>query len=241
MKLGIQPMVLLVLLLAVPHSSLSQRKKVNIVCKNEAFAAWKPLPELMYECPDGVNGESDDRILASPQRRTAADHVMRELRSFTSPAWWRTAVRDLNACALHGRPGQLTSEEREQYTGPEYQPEVMGDSRVRLVLVPDPCYQTYYNGLNGYLLHRRGAGVYVTQALNGYYSRLGKSIFLRLRRVSGEYRIEIETVNLSGMRPETSRTYYVINRSTNKAEPWKRPGARQRGRRDRQRGGTPRQ
>lgn len=225
MKTGIQPLAFLILLLALSSSSFSQQKNKSIVCKNEAFAALKPLPELTYQCPDDVNGESDDRILQSPERKQAAEEVVRKLSSFTSPAWWRTAVGDLNACALHRGPGELTSEEREQYTGPEYQPRVMGDGRIRLVLIPDPCYQTYYNGLNGYLLYRAGPQVYVTELLNGYYSRLGKSIFLKLHRMGRERVIEVETVNLIGMRPKSSRKYYVINRATNEAVPKKRSRA----------------
>jgi hypothetical protein len=227
------PFILSLLLLSVPTPAPGQSRNSPLVCKNEAFAAWKPLPELTYECPEDIPNESDDRILKRPDRIAAIKDMIAKLKSFTAPEWWATPVGDLNVCALHGQPGRLSAEEREEYTGPEYQVQLMGDSRIRLILIPDPCYQTYYNGANAYLLHRKGAQVYVTEVFDGYFSRLAKSVALKLNRANGEPVITIETTNISGMRPVTSRYYYVINNVTNEAVPKTRSPQGQKRRRGR--------
>lgn len=220
-KLQLQSVALCILLLTAPISSFSQQKGRTIACKNRAFAALKPLPELNYLCPPDVTNEYDDRILKSPQRVEAINNVIKELESFTSPDWWESAVADLNSCYLRGKPGVLSAEERDQFTSVEYQAELMGNNRIRLVLTPDPCYQTYYNGTNAFLLYRHRGKVYVTKVLDGYYSRLANSISLKLSRSKLQPLIEIETVNLSAMRPETYSYYFVIDRATNKAVPTK--------------------
>jgi len=127
----------------------------------------------------------------------------------------------LNICAIHGKPGVLSAEEREQFTSVEYQAGLMGNNRIRLVLTTDPCYQTYFNGADAFLLYRNGSKVYVTEVLDGYYSRLANSVSLKLSQVNAQQLIEIETVNISGMRPETYSYYFVIDKATNKAAPVK--------------------
>ncbi|HVF89626.1 MAG TPA: hypothetical protein VNH22_06130 [Blastocatellia bacterium] len=213
--------VISVLLLIVPIGVYSQEKNKIITCKKEAFAALKPLPELIYERPEDAVTESDDRILESPERLKARKEIIKELETFTDPGWWSAAVGDLNACYLRGKPGVLSAEEREQYTSEEYQVRVMGNSQIRLVLTPDPHYQNYFNGSNAYILFRKRGRVYVTEALDGYYSRLAKSISLKLYRVNSRRVVEIETVNISAMRPETAGYYFVINKATNRAIPKK--------------------
>ena len=216
-----QFLAICILPLAVSISSYSQQKNKPIACKNEAFAALKPLPELTYPCPPDITNESDDRILKSPARIKAINKVIRNLESFTYSGWWESAVSDLNVCYLSGKPGLLTAEQREEFTGVEYQARLLGNNRIRLVLTPDPCYQTYFNGSNAFVLYRKGAKTYVTEVLDGYYSRLEKSVSLKLFRLNSEDVIEIETVNISGMRPETSAYYLVMDKATNKAVPKK--------------------
>ena len=213
--------MIFILLLIAPASSFSQQRNRIFACKNETFAASKPLPELTYECPANVANEYDDSILKSPERLKAINDLMRELESFTRPDWWESAVADLNVCAIRGKPGVLSAEEREQFTSVEYQPGLMGNNRIRLVLTPDPCYQTNFNGADAFLLYRNGSKVYVTQVLDGYYSRLTNSVSLKLRRVNSQQLIEIETVNISGMRPEPTSYYFLIDGATNKAVPAK--------------------
>jgi hypothetical protein len=213
------PSVVLCLLLGIaPVNSFGQRRKRVLICKNRAFARLRPLPELSYQCPANVASESDDRILKSPERIEARTGLIRELSSLTDPGWWEALVEDLNLCDVRGKPGQLNAEEKEKYTDPERQPRLLGNNRIRLVVAPDPCYQTYYNGANLFLLYRNGGKVYVTEVLDGYYSRLANSISMRFLRLGGEQVIEISTVNLSGMRPDTSRYYFVIDRATKKAK-----------------------
>jgi hypothetical protein len=220
-RLKMQFLVLSILLLIAPVRSFGQQRKRTIACKNETFAAFKPLPALTYECPPDAANEYDDSILKSPERIKAINSLMRELESFTQPDWWESAVADLNVCGIRGKPGVLSAEERDQFTSVEYQPGLMGNNRIRLVLTPDPCYQTQFNGADAFLLYRNGSKVYVTQALDGYYSRLANSVSLKLLRVNSQQVIEIETVNISGMRPETSSYYFVIDTATNKAVPVK--------------------
>jgi hypothetical protein len=217
--LMMQSLAICILLLLTPTSSFSQQRNKIIACKGKAFTALKPLPDLTYRCPPDAANESDDSILKSPERINAINKVVRKLKSFTSPDWWESAVGDLNACYLRGKPGVLSQAEREQFTGEEYQVRLLGNNRIRVVVTPDPCYQTYYNGANAFILYRQGTKVYITEAINGYYSRLEKSLSLKLFRLNAEQVIEIETVNISGMRPETSAYYFVIDKATNKAIP----------------------
>jgi hypothetical protein len=57
--------LLLLVLFAAP--CLAQRKQRVPVCRATTFAAFKALPELRYDCPDGLS-ESDDKILKLPER-----------------------------------------------------------------------------------------------------------------------------------------------------------------------------
>lgn len=206
------------LLLGFAANSFSQRNNKVIACKSGAFAALKPLPELEYECPPDVI-ESSDVILKLPERIGAVNGIVRNLETFTSPGWWRTPVDDLNVCYFSGKAGALGKDERAEFTSTEYQVEVMGNSQIRLVLVPDPCYQTYYNGANIFLLYKNGAKVYVTEAIDGYYSRLSNSVFLKFLRVGAEQVIEIKTENILAMQPDETPYYFVIDKATNKAVP----------------------
>ena len=220
-RLKMLSLMISIVLLIAPVSAFSQQRNRNIACRNETFAAFKPLPELTYECPPDVTNEYDDSILKSPERIKAINSLTRELESFTQPDWWETAVADLNVCGIHGKPGVLSAEERDQFTSVEYQAGLMGNNRIRLVLTPDPCYQTHFNGADAFLLYRNGSLVYVTQALDGYYSRLANSVSLKFLRVNSQQVIEIETVNISGMRPDASSSYFVIDAATSKAVPVK--------------------
>lgn len=221
MRLRTQALAICILLLMAASNSYGQRNKRIIACKTEVFAALKPLPELTYECPDDVANEYDDSILKSPERIKVINEIMGNLQSFTSPEWWKYSVSDLNACYLRGKAGVLSAEEKEKFTGVEYQARLLGNNQIRLVLTPDSCYQTHYSGANAFLLYRKGERVYVTQVLDGYYSRLENSVSLKLFRSNAEQVIEIETANISGMRPEFSSYYFVIDKATNRAIPKK--------------------
>jgi hypothetical protein len=215
----LKSLVFCILLCIAQINIFSQQKNKVFVCKNRAFATLRSLPELTYQCPADVANEYDDRILKSSERIKARDSLIKELASFTDSGWWESPVEDLNICGLRGKPGMLSAQEKENFTDPERQERLLGNNQIRLVVAPDSCYQTYYNGANVFLLYRNRGKVYVTEVLDGYYSRIADSISLRFLRLNGEQVIEISTVNILGMRPDTSKHYFVIDKATNKATP----------------------
>jgi hypothetical protein len=218
-----KPLLLFTSILLIATSSVFPRqdKKPAISCKKAAFAALKALPQLHYDCPSDVADDYDDRILKTPGRSEALKDLMKELEAFTNPSWWDSSVNDLNACYQTGKAGPLDQEQQEQFNGPEYQPPLLGNNRIRLFLASDPCYQTEYGGSNGFILYREGSKVYVTQVLNGHYSRLGKSVFLRLFSSKAGDSIKITTANISAMQPDYSYHFFDIDRATHKAIPRK--------------------
>jgi len=86
-RLKLPFLALSIFLLIAPVNSFSQQSTRTIACKNKTFAAFKPLPELTYQCPTDVANEYDDSILKSPERIEAINDLMRELESFTQPDW----------------------------------------------------------------------------------------------------------------------------------------------------------
>jgi hypothetical protein len=220
MKQANMLLAICVLFLATQATVRGQQKK-RVYCKSETFTALKPLPELTYQCPADITDDYDDRILKISERMKALTRLMHELESFTDARWWNSSVADLNACYLRGGQGELSEVETEQFTSPAYQARLLGNNRIRLVLVSDPCYQTSYNGSNAFLLYRNGPRVYVTQVLNGHYSRAERSVFLHLFRSKSDQAVEIETMNISGMRPDSLSYYFIIDKATHKAIPRK--------------------
>lgn len=205
-----------ILLLVVSANSFAQKTRPIAACKQQAFAAFKPLPKMEYDCPEGLN-ESDDKILKLPERTRAIRGVVKELEAFTNPAWWHADVDDLNACKVHGSPGALTEEEKQKWKGLEYSFDLVGDRQFRLALLADPCYQAAYSGSNVFLLYRKNSQVFVTQVLDGYYSRVDNSVGVGMAMMNGRQLIEISTAN--SFPPEYTYYYFVIDPKTNKAEP----------------------
>lgn len=208
--------VLIVSLLAC--DTFAQTEKRVPVCRVATFSAFKPLPKLEYECPDNPN-DSDDAILQSPQRRRAIRSLMLSLERFTNAAWWQAGIDELNACQIHGRAGSLTNEEKEEWRSGDHSLDLFGNSELRLALIADPCYQTGYNGSNAFLLYRKDGRVYVSQLLNGYYSRIDNSVGIDFAKFKGEQIIEISTAN--NMPPSMVYYYFAIDPKTNKAVPKK--------------------
>lgn len=205
-----------VLLLVVSATSYAQKTKPVPTCKQSAFAAFKPLPKMEYDCPEGLN-ESDDKILTLPERKQAIRGAVKELEAFTNPAWWQADVDDLNACKVHGSAGALTEEETQKWKGLEYSFDLVGDRQFRLALLADPCYQAGYSGSNVFLLYRKNSQVFVTQVLDGYYSRVDNSVGVDMAMMNGRQLIEISTAN--SFPPEYTYYYFVVDPKTNKAEP----------------------
>jgi hypothetical protein len=208
----------LALLPLLATSTFTQREKPTTACTQAAFAAYKPLPKLEYTC-DASLTESDDKVLKLPQRLTAIRGVMKQLEGFTNEAWWRADVDVLNACNLHQSEGALTTEEKERWKSGDYSFDLAGDQEMRLVLFDDLCYQTGYQGSNAFLLYHKDGKVFVSQVLNGYYSRVDNSVSIEFAKLNGQQIIEVSTGN--SMPPSLVFYYFVIDPKTNKAVPKK--------------------
>lgn len=198
--------------------SFAQKATLITVCKQDAFAASKPLPKLVYDCQEGLT-DSDDKILHLPGRAAAIKSLERQLAAFSNPEWWHTSVEDLNVCDFHGSAGELTDEEKEKFKDGDYQFQLIGNQEFRLLLAPDPCYQTGFNGANAFLLYRKEGKVYVNQLLNGYYSRVNNSVGLDSADLNGQQLIEVSTAN--SIPPAVSNYYFVIDPENHRAIPKK--------------------
>lgn len=198
--------------------SFGQRRS-PFVCKQTSLDALKPMPELTYEC-GALPNDWDEKILEFPARREAIKNLMLQLAAITDAAWWTTKVADLNVCDFKQESGPLTAEQRRGFADGEYAFRLFGNDRVRLVLIPDPCYQTQYGGSNAFLLYRNGGKVFVTQVLDGYFSRADNSVGLAFAKLKSEEIIEIST-GTGGLNPSLTNYYFTIDPQTNHAVPKK--------------------
>jgi hypothetical protein len=206
---------LVLFLLAGP--ALAQRKPVA-VCKKAAVAALKPIPKLEYQC--GGEQQWDEKQLKNPARLAALNQLASELSTLNDQAWWQTSVDDLNACDFKGAPGTLSADERKQFADGEYRFWLSGDNQIRLALIPDPCYQTEYGGSNGFLLYRDAGKTYVTQVLDGYFSRADNPVILNFGKLNNELVVEIATWS-GGLNPTLTNYYFVVDTETKRALPKK--------------------
>jgi hypothetical protein len=206
--------VILVLLLFLP--GFAQTRQRVPLCRAATFAAFKSLPELSYECPEGLN-DSDDKILTLPARLVALSETANELETFTDGRWWQADVDELTACEIHSKAGSLSAEEKEKYTSGDYRFGLFGNNSVRLVLLADPCYQTGYNGSVAFLLYRYGGKVSITKVIDGYYSRVDDSIGIDFANLNGQQIIEVSTSN--NMPPSVRNYYFVVDPKTHRAVP----------------------
>lgn len=198
--------------------SIAQRRS-PLVCKQAALAAAKPMPELTYECGD-LSNDWDERILKLSARLDAIKTLTSELSALSDAAWWATNVTDLNVCDFKKEPGALTADQRQSFADGEYAFWLFGNDRIRLVLIPDPCYQTQYGGSNAFLLYRNGGKVFVTQVLDGYFSRADNSVGLAFAKLKSEEIIEVST-GTGGLNPSLTNYYFTIDPQTNHAVPKK--------------------
>jgi len=199
------------------HHSFAQRRQAALVCNPPVLAALKPQPELSYEC--GVQSNDwDEKILKLPARLTAIKGLMSELSSLSDAAWWTADPVDLSVCDYTQKTGALTAEQRRDFLQGEYLFWLFGNDRIRLMLIPDPCYQTEYGGSTAFLLYRTGGKVFVSQALDGYFSRADNSVNMRLARLNTEEIIEVSTGS-GGLNPSLTNYYFAIDPRTNQAVP----------------------
>lgn len=211
------PIFLLALIgLVIPSSSFAQRSD-PVVCKRPVFAALKPMPELSYQCKEQLN-DYDEKILKLPERIAAIKTLMSKLASFNDAAWWSADAVDLSVCDLAGKPGALTYDQQQSLRIGDYTFWLFGNDHIRLVLIPDPCYQTQYGGLNAFVLYREAGRVTVTHVLDGYFSRADNSVSLAFARLGKEEIIEVGTGS-GGLMPSLNNYYFVIDPRSKQAVP----------------------
>jgi len=203
--------------LSISSSAFAQRSNPPLVCKRPVLAALKPVPELTYQCNEQLN-DYDEKILKLPERVAAIKTLMTELASFNDAAWWSADAVDLSVCDFTGEPRTLTRDQRRSFLNGEYAFWLFGNDHVRLVLIPDPCYQTGYGGANAFVLYRNGGRVTVSQVLDGYFSRADNSVTLGFARFGGEEIIEVATGS-GGLTPSLTNYYFVIDPQTKQAVP----------------------
>ena len=209
-------LILVIALTSVSGVTSAQQRAQISVCRPDVYAALRPLPKLVYHCPESLN-DSDDKLLNLPERRSAINQLVEELETFNAPPWWQASVDALNVCDFRGSAGSLTAEEKEKLHGGDYLFQLFGNQQLRLVLIPDPCYQAGYNGSIAFLLNRNKGRVIVSQILDGYYSRVDNSVGVAFARLNGEQIIEVETAN--SMPPELTYYYFRVDQNTGKAMP----------------------
>jgi hypothetical protein len=188
------------------------------------LAALKPIPRLDYLCDEQLQ-DWDEKILTLPARVDAINKLRSELASFSDPAWWAVDPLDLSVCDYTQKAGPLTPAQRHDFLGGEYLFWLFGNERMRLVLLPDPCYQTQYGGSNAFLLYRNENqpprdhnSIVVTQVLNGYFSRADNSVGLAFAKLGAEDIIEISTGS-GGLNPTLTNYYFTLNPHSKRAIP----------------------
>ncbi len=202
-------------LVAVGSASSAQQAKRE--CKQSALAAWKPIPKLRYSC--GANKEWDEAMLKKPQRVRAIKLLQTQLESLNSPAWWQTQPDELNVCDFARKPGKLTAAQQERYDT-NYISLLYGNDRIRLLVLPDPCYQTEYNGANVFVLVRKGSQVFATEVIDGFFTRAEDAVNIDFGMLDKEEIIEVST-GTGGLHPELNNYYFSIDPKTNRALPKK--------------------
>jgi hypothetical protein len=212
-----RPLILALIALAIPTSSFAQRSNPVLACKRPVLAALKPLPELAYRCNEQLN-DYDEKVLKLPERVAAIRTLMSELASFNDAVWWSADPVDLSVCDFTKEPGRLTRAQRRNFVNGEYAFWLFGNDHVRLMLIPDPCYQTEYGGSNAFVLYREGGRVTVTQVLDGYFSRADNSVTMAFAKLGSEEIIEVATGS-GGLTPSLTNYYFVIDPQTKHAVP----------------------
>lgn len=205
--------IVVCLLGATTFTFHSQESK--LVCKRSALAAWKPIPKLRYPC--SAANDYDEKILKLPARKRAISNLVAQLATFNSSAWWQTSTDDLNVCDFQRRPGTLTETEKERFST-NYAAPISGNNHIRLLVLPDPCFQSQYNGANAFILYRRGNRVVVSQVLDGFFSRAEDAVNMSFASLGKEELIEIST-GTGGLHPQLTNYYFAIDSVTNRAVP----------------------
>jgi hypothetical protein len=203
--------------LAGSSYSFAQRRQPVLVCKRPVLAALKPPPKLNTYCGQQAS-DWDERILKLPARVPAMKGLMSELASLSDAAWWSADPVDLSVCDFTQKTGALTPDQRQDFLQGEYLLWLWGNDRIRLMLIPDPCYHTEYGGSNAFLLYRTGGKVVVSQVLDGYFSRADNSVGLGFAKLKTEEIVEVSTGS-GGLNPSLTNYYFAIDPRTKQAVP----------------------
>jgi len=215
-SLRITPLLVLLLTVIVSVAAISPQDKKPAICKKPALAAWKPIPALRYSCK-GAKDEWDEKILKLPARTSALKLIAAQLETFTQPTWWQADVDDLAVCDFRRKPGTLSAEERERFDS-SYVFKLFGNDHLRLVLLPDPCYQTEYAGSVGLMLHRKNGKVFVSKVLDGFFTRADNAVDVDFAKLNQEEIIEVVTGS-GGLHPTLTNYYFTVDPRTNRAVP----------------------
>jgi hypothetical protein len=189
----------------------------NLVCKAPALAAWKTIPKLKYQCNASLT-ESDDEVLTQANRRRAINLYTKALEKFADSRWWSTRVDDLNVCDFRKKPGALTKDQKREFEGGEYYFRLRGNNQYRVIVTPDPCYQTGFNGANVFLLNRVGRRVFAAEVIDGFYTRADFPLGFDYAIHGTETIIEIATTS-GGLYPTETNYYFTIDPRTKRAVP----------------------
>jgi hypothetical protein len=209
-------LLILVLAFSTTIDSFGQRPRTPLVCKRPVLAALKAAPEFSYPCDEQLQ-DWDEKILKLPAREAAIKALMSDLSSYSDTAWWTADAVDLSVCDFTKQPGPLNQSQRRDFLN-DYLFWLFGDDRMRLVLIPDPCYQTQYGGSNAFLLYRNGDRIVVSQVLDGYFSRADNSVSVDFAKLGAEDIVEIATGS-GGLNPTLTNYYFAIDPRSKRAVP----------------------
>jgi len=188
-----------------------------VVCKQTALAALKPMPTFRYRCDPKLESY-DEKILKLPARLQAKNALVTKLETFTSPVWWRAQVDDLNACDFRRKPGVVAGEALSDFKGGQYRMWLFGDGNIRMVVLPDPCYQSDYNGLVSYVLYHQGPNVVASQVIDNFFSRADNPILMDRATQGAEEIVEVATWS-GGLNPSLTNYYFSMDPKSHRAVP----------------------
>jgi len=143
--------------------------------------------------------------------------LLSQLEALNRAAWWEASTDDLNICDFRRKPGVLSQPEAERF-GTDYALPLFGDNHIRLAVLPDPCFQTQYNGANVFVLYRKGPRVFATEVIDGFFSRAEDAVNVNFAKLDREEIIEVAT-GTGGLHPELTNYYFTIDPKTNRAVP----------------------
>jgi len=208
------------LLFSIVAAAYGQADK-PLFCKQQVLAELKPIPKFEYQCDPDRTDDSSEEILKMPARIDAIRAYIKKLERLSDSDWWAAGVDDLNLCYFRGKAGALDDLEREKFRDGDWQLELFGNHRFRLVLAPDPCYLTGFNGANAFLLYREAGIVHATEVIDGYSSRADLGLGMDFATLNSQEIIEINTGTGGLGVPTYTNYYFVIDPRSKRAVPKK--------------------